>query len=98
MMLSSNKRERNTAADDCLTTAMLMYQHGLKISDSLANIALSGKSKPDLPPISGCRERSSHWSIGSMTTDGVVQKLRMGSVDYGHKAMARSGGEIRQPW
>jgi hypothetical protein len=74
MMLSSNKRERNTAAGDCLTTPMVLYQHGFKISDSLVNIALSGKSKPDLPPISGCREPSPHRSIGSMQPDGVCAK------------------------
>ena len=44
MMLSSNKGERKTAADDCPTTHMVLYQHRLRISDSLVNFALSRKS------------------------------------------------------
>jgi hypothetical protein len=38
-------------------TPMALCQYGFKISDSLLNIALSGKSKPDLQPISDAGNR-----------------------------------------
>jgi len=70
----------------------------LKFQIPLVNIALSGKSKPDLPTIFW-----NHTRNGLLTQTKfplrklLAQKLRLGSVDYGHKIMARSGGEIRQP-
>jgi hypothetical protein len=46
---------------------MALYQYGFKVCDSLVNIALSGKSKPDLQPIS---DAGNHRHIESMNPTG----------------------------
>ena len=99
MMLSSNKRERNTATGDCLTALMALDQDGLLNFRFAGQYCSVWQIKPRLAPdfrMPGTIVASVYWIRGNPT--GLCKKLRMGSVDYGHKTMARSGGEIRQPW
>jgi hypothetical protein len=77
-------------------TAMALNQFGLSIGDSLVN-ALYGNQNPPLSQNSGNLSHSDLLAPGNPIRSPLRQ-IRLGSVVYGHRVMARSGGEIRQPW
>ncbi|THD56851.1 MAG: hypothetical protein E8A46_02495 [Bradyrhizobium sp.] len=100
MLLSSNKRERHTPGHGRLPDGFDRAGPGWSLNFRFAAQYCSvWQIKPGLAPdfrTPGPIVASVYWIHGNPT--GLCKKLRMGSVDYGHRTMARSGGEIRQPW
>jgi hypothetical protein len=100
MLLSSNKRERHAPGHRRLPDGLDGAEPGWSLNFRFAGQYCSvWQIKPGLAPdfrMPGTIVASVYWIHGNPT--GLCKKLRMGSVDYGHRTMARSGGEIRQPW
>jgi hypothetical protein len=97
-MPRSNSRSKRTLPALARVTAMALNQFGLSIGDSLVNAALYGKSKP-----AALSQNSGNLSHSGLLAPGnpirsPLRQIRLGSVVYGHGVMARSGGEIWQPW